>query len=240
VAVALDTAAGHFGSAVQTGTVTSIATGTFTPPAGSRLWAMACFDASVGSAISWASSPVLTWNKLTAADNAGGKASMAWADVSGGGWTGTVTASCPGATFPGASIYVVPATGGETTPGGNVKTASPGSWPRDTQNSAWSGINGADFTTTQAGSIILAVTCGWSGTAGNDWTPSTNQTELFSDFNSGNYQAEFWRYNGNPAVGTYRLFMTQVNNESGDMIVAELRAGAAGPASHPNWGRVTI
>lgn len=217
-------------------TVASLTTGSFTPPAGSRLWACYAADASTGANTTFSSSPAgLTWNTVAMPQGVGGKAAVAYADVPGGGWTGTVTAACA-TSWPGALLYVAVVTGGEASPpGGYQKSISASSWPRDTQNSAWTGTNGTDVLTTSNGSIILAICCGWAGTSGGDWFPGTNQTSLGSGFSLSNYQAEVWRYNGTLAIGTYQLYLTSTTftpspgpSEAGDMVVIELR-GSSGP-----------
>jgi trimeric autotransporter adhesin len=207
-------------------TVSTISTASFTPPAGSRLWAMAFWDSHDGI-ITITSSPSLTWTQVVQPSGGatGGDVVVSYADVPSGGWTGTVTATVvPAPSFSGASLYVMPVTGGEATPGGAVVTGTSGQVPS------------IPITSTQNGSLLIAAAANWS--AVTQWTltgapDAANESMLkdhtgtnADDYFSSQYEGFAWRWNSTPAAGSYTLDLG-TGQAGGDCVAIEIRSGTA-------------
>lgn len=198
-------------------TLVQLVTNSFTAPAGSRLWAFGHWDIAKTALIDFSDSSLYTWTKAFDGHASGGRVACGWANVPGGGFSGTVTATCDTfPQFPGAALYVMVVTGGEPTVGGATVFNEPAA--------TW--VRTLNITTTKANSLIVAAATGFAG--GTDWTPGANQTELATHFSAGNYQAEVWRYNGFPAIGTYTL-SCGTTSEIGQMGIVEIREGPVGP-----------
>lgn len=211
--------------------VASIATASFTPPAGSRLWAFSGWDITSTATVTITSSGTsgLTWHQLDASQ--GGQV-LWWADIPGGGWTGTVTATPDNLPqFPGGALYAMVVTGGEAIPGGAHFT---------TGTSGMVSPVSQAITTTGTQSLLVSGVSNWVGGQFTNTGPNAaNQTFLQDDYFASNYQHTVFRRNGLVNAGTYTMDVSSGTGANGFNIV-EIRAGAAGPTSHPRWGRVAI
>lgn len=187
-----------------TGTTAAIATGAFSPPAGSVLWAFVARngpvagndDGTVSStgALSWS----LAGRKSTNVGSTGGAGTEACVEI----WR-AYAATAPGSITvtdtraDGASgadrqhiLKVLVITGAEPVWAGAI-----------TGTSSASGLPSGSVTTTRASSWVFAVASDWAqaglGTAG------TSQTIIDEDDVAGQYSAHIWRQNSTtPASGT--------------------------------------
>lgn len=205
--------------ATVTGTQTTVTTASFTPPAGSQLWAGSVANmTSTGGTFSVASTPTLgafTQQVLTNTQEA--PAAWHYANVvTSQSYTVTSTRAGGGAATNGFALYVVVVTGQETTPGGATAT-----------NNSNSGLPSQTIATTRSGSLILANVGDWSqsglGTAG------TSQTILAESNLAGQYTSHYWRYNGFPTVATYTINLTAPSAEDYNLSVVEIRPVLAEP-----------
>lgn len=210
--LAIDASSPNLATITNTGA--AVTTASFTPPAGSRLWAGVVFNGSAGgSTITMSATPTLgAWNQAVATNTQESPAFWYWVNCP-TSQAQTVTATRTDTTNRGMSLYVRVITGGETTPGGATAT-----------NNSNSGTPSQSITTTRDGSLILAAVGDWAqaglGTAG------TSQTILAEHNLAGDYTSHFWRYDDFPVVGTYTINLTAPGSEDYNLSVVEIRAAA--------------
>lgn len=217
MAVSINAAAGPPAVKFTNATVVQMITASFSPPANSQLWIFAHWDNTAASSIDFSGSNGLTVTKHLDGNASGGRLAVGYANIPSGGWTGTITATTQ--TLPqwnGSMLYVMVVEGAEAVPGGATDFYQPAA--------SWQRATGRSITTTQANSLIVAATTGWSGSAGFDWAPGAGHTELATDFSQANYQAEVWRKDGLAAIGTYTMNLPNgTNSEPGQMAIVEIR-----------------
>ena len=93
----------------------------FTPPAGSRVWALAAWDAANAATIEFSSTPTLTWTPVYTNNACNGIGACAYADIASSA-SMTVTATITsGNHFAGRALHCMVVTGGNNaTPYGDV------------------------------------------------------------------------------------------------------------------------
>lgn len=214
------------GSYAKKGTAiaATITSDSFTAPAGSRIWAFVGWDSFVNDMNMLVdSAPTLTWNMAAESTLRKAAGHLFWADVGGGGFTGTVTAS-PGtgyANYAGQSLYIFVVTGGETTPVAATLVNGTTGFTLPT----------LDYTATATGSILLAFGTDWNGTAFDESQMLANNTLLDQNDVGSAYADGVWRLDGTTTASTvYPMGLAAGATKSDNvLIVQELRVGASGP-----------
>lgn len=191
-----------------------VTTGSFTPPAGSRLWAFASISrGGTGATVTFTSSPALTWTTVEEQSTGNGVVAIGYANVS-VSQAYTVTATATGSTNDqGRSIKVQVITGGES-PGGVPRGVTGGETETGT-------VCDIVLNTTRDDSMLFAVMNDWNGNG--DWAPGANQTEIYHHTASGLYDGVLWRRDGVVNIGSYTLSETSTGGQSGNVAGVEIR-----------------
>lgn len=219
MALAIDSSSPAFVS--SNSAQSSLTTASFTPPAGSMIWAFAAWDQDSSGSLSFSSTGGPTMTTLINQHSQNGSVAIGYGLVS-ASQAMTITATSSGGHFEGCSLKVIVFTGAETDPGGAFRGIGRATWNPY-----------CPITASANNSIVIAVAAGYSGTASrtaattNDFSPGPySSTMLNQHMVGGRYQGGFARVDGTTTAGRIYSLYFQGSPETGNIAAVEIRENA--------------